>query len=245
MDGAARARRRVGELALLRLGERDELGERARGKCSAHHKYVRRIRDQTHESEILAHIEAQVLHHRWIDREARARAEEERIAVGWRPHDRLGAHDARRPGAILDHDALAEPFGEIRRKQTGGGVGRPAGRERHHQLDRPLGIGREGHCRRERSDQREHATPRRSHGHAGIWAQNHVGATDVPPAKRAVMHRNQRALSSLSDRAQSSRLPRHDRQALRKATSCGEAMTVAAGLAAGSLRCMKPCSASG
>src|SRR6516225_1637057 len=38
---------------------------------------------------------------------------------------------------------------------------------------------------------------------------------------------------------------RHDRQALRKATSCGEAMTVAGGLAAGSLRCMKPCSASG
>ena len=38
---------------------------------------------------------------------------------------------------------------------------------------------------------------------------------------------------------------RHNRQACRKAMNCGEAITVAAGFAAGSLRCMKPCSASG
>jgi len=80
---------------------------------------------------------------------AKLELEEERIAVGRRPRDRLGTHDARRPGAILDHDALAEPLGEIRREQTGGGVGRSAGRERHHQLDGPLRIGREGGCRRE------------------------------------------------------------------------------------------------
>src|SRR5262249_2907253 len=74
MDGAARARRRVGELARLRPGERDELGERVRGQRSAHHEHMRGIGDQTHESQIRPHVEAQVLHHCWIDREARTRA---------------------------------------------------------------------------------------------------------------------------------------------------------------------------
>ena len=59
------------------------------------------------------------------------------------------------------------------------------------------------------------------------------------------INRNQSGLNALSDSALANRTPHHDRQALRKATSCGEAMTLAAGLAAGSLRCMKPCSASG
>src|SRR5262249_8376466 len=39
--------------------------------------------------------------------------------------------------------------------------------------------------------------------------------------------------------------PHHERQPLRNATSCGEGSAVAAGLAAGSLRCMTPGSASG
>src|SRR6266496_3587772 len=127
---------------------------------------MRRIRDQTHEFQILLRVETQVLHHRRIDGEAGARAEEKRVAVGRRPYDRLRTHDARSPSAVLDHDALAEIFGEIGGKHAGGGVGRSARGERHHQLDRPVGIGCEGRDRRERSDQREYAPPRRPYAHA-------------------------------------------------------------------------------
>src|SRR2546430_11812265 len=51
----------------------------------SHHKHMRRIRDETHEFQILLRVEAQALHHRRIDGEAGARAEEKRVAVGRRP----------------------------------------------------------------------------------------------------------------------------------------------------------------
>jgi hypothetical protein len=51
--------------------------------------------------------------------------------------------------------------------------------------------------------------------------------------------------NGLWQRDSRARQPAQVRHAARNATTCGKAMAVAAGLAAGSLRCMKPCSASG
>src|SRR5207247_10391746 len=51
-----------------------------------------------------------------------ARAEEQGVAVGGRPHYRRGADGAAGAGAVLDDHLLAERFGERRREGAGGDV---------------------------------------------------------------------------------------------------------------------------
>jgi hypothetical protein len=63
------------------------------------------------------------------------RAEEERIAVGLRRRDRLGAdRSAGSAGAVLDHEWLPERRAEPICDEAGDNVN-PAGRERHDHLD--------------------------------------------------------------------------------------------------------------
>ena len=65
--------------------------------------------------------------------------EAERVAVGGGVRDRFGAEIAAGAGAVLDHELLAEPLTKLLRHDAGDNVGAAAGRERHDQMDRPLG----------------------------------------------------------------------------------------------------------
>ena len=53
--------------------------------------------------------------------------------------DQLGTDVAGCTGLVVDGDLLAQPFGQLLGDQAAAGVGDTAGRERHHQPDRPIG----------------------------------------------------------------------------------------------------------
>ena len=64
--------------------------------------------------------------------------EPDRVAVRLCARDRLGADDAAGADAVVDHDLLAEPLGQLLADDAGDGVGAAAGLERHDQADRAL-----------------------------------------------------------------------------------------------------------
>ncbi len=65
----------------------------------------------------------------------------QRVAVGRRHRDLLGRDRAAGAAEILDHDGLPERRLHALGNQPRGGVGRAAGREADHELDRLVGIG--------------------------------------------------------------------------------------------------------
>jgi hypothetical protein len=69
------------------------------------------------------------------------KAELKRVSVGRRPDDAAGADGAGRAGDVLDDDRLAERRPHRLGEDTGHGVERAAGRERHHDGDRTRRIG--------------------------------------------------------------------------------------------------------
>ena len=69
------------------------------------------------------------------------RHQEQRVAVGRRTRDRLGAQDRAGARTVLDHERLLERFGQVLAELAGKDIGRAAGRERHDDLDRPCRIG--------------------------------------------------------------------------------------------------------
>ena len=78
------------------------------------------------------------------DHERPGKTEQERVAVGCRGRDELGADQARGARAIVDDDLLAEHFAEALRDDARHHVDRTArGRRRDH-ADRPVGIIRVG-----------------------------------------------------------------------------------------------------
>jgi hypothetical protein len=79
-----------------------------------------------------------------IDTEQRVGAEQQRVAVGLGVRGDVGRDVAVRSGPVVDHDLLAEPVAERCSDCTRDHVDRAAGRERHNQPDRPVGIGLRG-----------------------------------------------------------------------------------------------------
>jgi hypothetical protein len=62
----------------------------------------------------------------------------ERVAVGRRLGDHVGADIAARPWAVVDNELLAEPRIELVADDAGRDVGAAASRERHDNADRPI-----------------------------------------------------------------------------------------------------------
>jgi hypothetical protein len=105
---------------------------------------------------------------------------EQRVAVGRRLGDHLRGDDRVGAGPVLDDDRLAEIFAQPLPDHAGENVGRPAGRERHHDADRPLGIARRriGGLRAGRRDAGQHGHG--THGeHAGV--RRPASPHDSPP----------------------------------------------------------------
>ncbi|MNC86505.1 hypothetical protein D3C83_21730 [compost metagenome] len=75
------------------------------------------------------------------NREAADRAHHQRVAVGGRFHDDLGAERAARSGAVLHHHRLLQALGHLLRHEPRDDVRRSAGRERH---DHSYRLGRVG-----------------------------------------------------------------------------------------------------
>ena len=88
--------------------------------------------------------------------------EQQRVAVARRLRHHLGADDAAGAAAVVDDDLAAGDLRQLGADDARDDVDGAAGRERHDQADRPIGIGlrlRRGRAgERESDEQRTQAT---------------------------------------------------------------------------------------
>ena len=127
MEIAAVAGRGIGELARLRLRERDQILDCFRRHRVVHDQHEGRRDDERHRRKIAHGVERQLrkqgrIHYEW------KRMQERRVAVGRRPRGKLGADVAVRPGAVIDEHALAREFRHLRSDETRHDVEAAAGR---------------------------------------------------------------------------------------------------------------------
>ena len=138
-----------GVFAGVGLGQRDQFGNGAGGKVEPRHQEVRHRPQHGDAGEILGGIERQLGVERRRDRVRGDRVEADRVAVGGRLGDDVGADIAARARAVLDDELLAGQLTELGADDAGECVGRPAGRKDHdvaHRPARPV-VGRAGNAR--------------------------------------------------------------------------------------------------
>ena len=153
MRRGARAIGAVGQLVRLRLGHRDQVGDRFdRGRRIDHHQ-VERARDQRHRGEILVRVIGQLRVEARIDG-IRKRSHQQRVTVRLGGCDRLGADDGAGARLVLDNDAAAEILRHFLRQRARDHVGAAARRKWHHDLDDAFGEsgkGVAGECHEQQS----------------------------------------------------------------------------------------------
>ena len=138
--GRAGPRRCVVQLPGLGFRQRDEFPDVLGRNRGVHHHDQIGIVDRRHRHEIAHQHERLVGDQRFIGGVG-VRHQEQRVAVGRGPRDRLGAQDRAGARTVLDHERLLEGLRQILAELAGKNVGRAAGRERHDDLHRPRRIG--------------------------------------------------------------------------------------------------------
>ena len=103
--------RAVVERAGLGLGERDQFGKILRRHAGIDHQHVGLPADHRDRREILDRVVGQAGAEARRDRLRARGSDPDRVAVGRRLGDRVGADVAAGARAVLDHDLLAEPRG--------------------------------------------------------------------------------------------------------------------------------------
>ena len=122
----------------LGLGERDQLLHVAGGNVAGDDKHFRHRGHQRDGRKVLRHVVGHLFHRRVDDQCARAH-DADGVAVGGCLCDRIGAEHTRLTAAIVDHNRLLHDFRHALADQARDDVVRPAGWERHDQLDRFCG----------------------------------------------------------------------------------------------------------
>ena len=135
MIDRAVAGRRVGERVRLRARERDIFGEALRRQLVVYDEDERCAGDGRDRLEVLDRVERKLRIEARVDRLRARIGHEQRVAVGRGLRDRVGADDAARAGAILDHDGLAPLLAQQLPDLAREHVGRAARRLRDDQLD--------------------------------------------------------------------------------------------------------------
>ena len=101
------------------------------------HQHLRRVGDERDRREVLAEIEAQIVHRR-IDGLGDG-AHQQRVAILRRARDIFRAEARARAGPVLHHQLLAEALAHAGRHDPQDDVGDRAGTEADHDADRPGG----------------------------------------------------------------------------------------------------------
>ena len=182
------------EFAGIGFGISDELGKRLHRQLAPDRNHLRACADIGKRHELLAWIEAQLLHLR-RQHHRRRRRKHQGVTVGRGRHDL--PHSDRAAGArpVLDHETLSELRGEVLRAEPRHHVGVAAGAERHDDGDRParplIGPGKtrtspEHHeCGQEQSQatNRAHVIPRFL---GGCPCGRALSRSPIPPRLAAV-----------------------------------------------------------
>ena len=157
MRGCAAAGIGDGEPARARARLLDEFLERARLQRGMHDQHQHVGGELGDRREVLDGVVGEVVHQARVDDMVRG-VEQQRVAVRRRARHDGRADVAAGPAAVLDHHGLAPALRELLAEDAAEGIGRSAGRERHHQLDRLVGIGlgKRGPQRCDRQDGGQH-----------------------------------------------------------------------------------------
>jgi hypothetical protein len=129
--------RRKIELARVGLGERDQLGHRARRDRRIDHQDIGLRPDQADRREVGLGVEIDLLVERRVGGEDGVVAGEQRVAVGRRVGHGLGRDVAAGARPVVDDDRLPQDLLKLAAEDAGEHVARPARREGDHQHDRP------------------------------------------------------------------------------------------------------------
>ena len=108
MAAGADPRRAVVELALVRLGIGDELGEAFHRQHGVHHQEKAVVEQQRHRDEVALHVDGVLLEDERRQHGRAVRADEEGVAVRRRARDRGRADRARAARHVLADEGLAE-----------------------------------------------------------------------------------------------------------------------------------------
>ena len=136
-EDVPRPGRAVGELAGVGLGVVDHLLERLHADGRMDDEAADEVADPADGREVLRRVVGRLAQQR-LHGERRVGREQKRVAVGRGLGRRLGADDAARPAAVLDHELLAEGLGELVGPGPADEIGGAARRVGEDQLDRPL-----------------------------------------------------------------------------------------------------------
>ena len=149
MRGAALAGGADTKVTRLCPGCCEQIGQIAEGAIGADGKGDGAAADHGNRREVLFKIIGQAgLQHRRIS-ERPVGAQQQRIAIGRRLRDRIGADHAARPGAVFHNDRLAQERRHAFANHARLKIRRSAGRERHDDADGPIREGRAGWARQQ------------------------------------------------------------------------------------------------
>ena len=189
MPGAAVAARAEGELAGIRLGIGDEFLRGVDRQRRVDDEHVRRDRDQRDRREVLDRVVRHLRVEAGVDRVRRQRSHQDRVAVGRRFRNEIGADVAARAGAVVHHNALAPRVAQLLRDRAADDVERSARRKRHDEPHRPVRV-RGGRLRGGVHHRRRRAVPPRTRWRAASGCERswsaHRGIVEDRPAGRPI-----------------------------------------------------------
>ena len=142
MARRADSSRAVAQCAWLHARKRDQLRDRRRLDRWIDDQKSLRIEDVDDRCEILDRVERHNGQQTDVDGMRTDVADHQRVAIRRRLGDNVRADVSACSGPIVDDDRLAPRFGELSADLAPERVGDAADRERHHDADRLVGIGR-------------------------------------------------------------------------------------------------------
>jgi len=105
-----------------------------------HHQHLRGRSQQRHRQQVPVGIVGQALVEVFVDRHRAISRNQQRMAVGGRLGDHLGADVAARAAAVFHHEGLPKRLLQALGKRAADDVGRRAGRVRNYDSDRLRGV---------------------------------------------------------------------------------------------------------
>jgi hypothetical protein len=124
------------QLARVRLGVSDQLGHILELVLRVMAEHLRRDADQRDRREVVDRIEAPLGDQQRADAVRVDVRELQRVAIGRRLRDQVGADGAGGAGLVLDDDRLSEALGQLGGHEARHRIGSAPRREAHEDLDR-------------------------------------------------------------------------------------------------------------